>query len=140
LFNPSQEDVRNFFFGTWRKYQAREPLTPLEALAVEAIGRHPEYHEILDNPERYRERTYAPEQGETNPFLHLSLHLSIAEQLSINQPPGIKAEYERLCARLGDAHDAQHALLECLGEMIWQAQRHNTPYDPAIYFDCLRKR
>ena len=140
MFTPSQEEVRNFFFETWRKFHAKEPVTPLEAMALDAISQHPEYHPVLEKPEKYRQRDYRPEAGETNPFLHLSMHLSVEEQLSIDQPPGVRAEFERLCQKLGEKHAAQHALLECLGEMIWQSQRNNTPYDPRVYFDCLARR
>jgi len=140
MFNPSRDQVRDFFFQAWGKYKAGRPLSDLETMAVEHISRHPEYHPVLDQPERHRDREWAPERGETNPFLHLSMHLSIAEQLSIDQPPGVKARYERLAARLGDAHAAQHAVMDCLGEMIWRAQRDRLPPDGAAYIDCLEKK
>jgi hypothetical protein len=101
---------------------------------------HPEYQGLLNDPERNVDRDYAPESGAINPFLHLNLHLAIEEQLGIDQPQGIRAEYERLCALLGSAHDAKHAVLECLGETLWHAQRNGRPPDQVIYLECLRRK
>ncbi len=140
MFNPSRDQVRQFFFEAWAKFRQRLPLTDLEALALEHIGRHPEYHAMLEQPERYQEREWPPEMGETNPFLHLSMHLSISEQLSIDQPAGIQAAYRALCLRLGDEHAAQHEVMDCLGEMIWQAQRYNRPPDGAAYLACIENK
>lgn len=137
MFNPSRDQARRVFFDTWRKYRAGELLSGIETLAVEVALQHPEYHGILDQPDKYLDRDYAPEQGETNPFLHMSLHLAIAEQLSIDQPSGLKQHYEALRGKIGDAHAAQHEVLDCLAEMIWQAQRSQTAPDPALYLACL---
>jgi hypothetical protein len=101
---------------------------------------HPEYHTVLDAPERYIEQEYFPEMGETNPFLHLSLHLSILEQLSIDQPPGIAAAYQALQKKHDEAHTAQHDLIECLAETVWRAQRDRTPPDAEAYLECMRIR
>lgn len=139
MFNPSREQARRFLFEAWRKYRAAEPLSGLEAIAVQVISLHPEYHAVLDAPERYLEREYFPETGETNPFLHLSLHLSIMEQLSIDQPPGIVAHYRKLAARDGE-HDAQHAVMDCLAEVIWRAQRDHAAPDGGFYIQCLQDR
>ena len=137
MFNPSRDQVRQFFFGVWAKYRAGQPLAGAEQPALDAILTHPEYHALLDQPERYLERDYQPESGESNPFLHLSMHLAISEQLSVDQPPGIRARYQRLLARHGDAMPAQHAVMECLAEMIWQVQRYQTAFDSAAYLRCL---
>jgi hypothetical protein len=109
-------------------------------MALSVVQAHPEYHDVLSNPDRYREREWTPEGGETNPFLHLSVHLAIEEQLSIDQPPGIRAEFERIARTRGDRHEALHAVLECLGETVWRAQRDAAAPDAAAYLDCLRKR
>jgi hypothetical protein len=140
MFNPSRDEARHFLFDVWRKHLAREPLTPLESMALDIVLLHPEYHDVLGNPEHYLERDYLPEFGETNPFLHLSLHLAIAEQLSIDQPAGIRAQFERLQMKLGGEHEALHALLECLAETIWQAQRQGTGFDGMVYLECLERR
>ena len=112
----------------------------LEKMAAELIALHPEYHPIVENPERHADRDWRPESGETNPFLHLSLHLAVAEQLAIDQPPGIRAQFERLRAARGDEHAALHAILECLGEVIWSAQRQRAPLDAALYLACLERQ
>src|SRR5205085_1591859 len=107
---------------------------------ADVILAHPEYRDMLEHPDGHAEREYWPETGEANPFLHLSLHLAVEEQLSIDQPPGIRAEFERIARACGDRHEAQHAVLECLGEMLWRAQRGAAAPDPAAYMECLRKR
>ncbi|MEI6738044.1 MAG: DUF1841 family protein [Pseudomonadota bacterium] len=140
MFNPSRDQARDFFFEAWRKYRANEPLTALETIAVELIAAHPEYHTVLENRDKYVDRDYSPEAGATNPFLHLSMHLSIREQISINQPAGVRAQHVRLSQKCGSPLDAEHAMMDCLGEMIWQAQRNGTGPDPAIYFSCLEKK
>jgi hypothetical protein len=139
MFAPSRDQVRSFLFDTWRKYLDGQPLVGLEQIALPVILMHPEYYELLAQPEQHRDLEYGPESGALNPFLHLSLHLAIAEQLSIDQPPGIRAEYERLAAK-ADEHDALHAVLECLGETLWEAQRLGTGPDEHAYLACLRRR
>lgn len=138
MFNPSRDQARSFFFDTWEKYGRGEPLSPLERIALEMILLHPEYHPLLADRGN-QALDYGPESGQMNPFLHLSLHLAIEEQLSIDQPPGIRASYEALAAKLGSAHDAKHRVLECLGETIWQAQRTGSAPDQDAYLDCIRR-
>jgi len=140
LFNPSRDEARNFLFESWRKRRAGELLTPLEDLAAQLIEKHPEYFAVLESPERYQERDYPPEQGEANPFLHLMMHLTIEEQISIDQPPGIRAHFMRLTRQLESEHMAQHRMMECLGEMIWQAQRNRAQPEVAVYFGCLERQ
>jgi hypothetical protein len=140
MFAPSRDQARRFLFDVWRRYRGDQPLAGLEQTALEVILLHPEYQAILDAPERYLDRDYAPEAGELNPFLHLSLHLAVAEQLSIDQPAGIRAEYERIRHALRSEHDALHAVLECLGETLWQAQRLGGAPDERVYLECLRRR
>lgn len=140
MFNPSRDQVRQFFFDVWAKYRAGQPLAGAERPALEAVLAHPEYHALLERPERYKDRDYLPEAGELNPFLHLSMHLAVAEQLSVDQPPGIRARHQQLLEHHGDAMAAQHAVMDCLGEMIWQAQRHQTAFDAAAYLACLDRQ
>jgi hypothetical protein len=101
--------------------------------------RHPEYHAVLADPERYRDRDYLPETGATNPFLHLAMHVAIEEQLGLDQPPGVLALYRRLAARHPDEHDAQHRMMECLAEMLWRAGREQHAPDPSVYLGCLQR-
>jgi hypothetical protein len=140
MFSPSRGEARDFLFDLWEKHRADAPLTPLERMALAVILEHPEYQEMLASPERHREREWRPEGGETNPFLHLMMHLAIEEQASIDQPPGIRAALERLARLRGSAHDARHDVMDCLAEMIWQAQRNAVPFDNAAYLDCLGKK
>ena len=140
MFNPSRDQARDFFFDVWAKSRASAPLTALEAMALAIVVEHAEYHAVLADPERHRDRDWKPEAGETNPFLHLAMHLAIEEQLSIDQPPGIRAAVETLARRRDSAHDARHDVMECLAEMIWQAQRHGAAFDNAAYLDCLDRR
>ena len=138
MFNPTRDQAREFLFDLWAKHLAGAPLTPLESIALSIVLEHPEYHAILADRERYIDREWSPEGGETNPFLHLQMHLAIEEQVSIDQPPGIRAAVEALAAR-DSMHDARHQVMECLAEMIWQAQRHGTGFDNERYLACIRR-
>jgi hypothetical protein len=140
MFNPSQDDVRRFFCETYRKHDARKILTPLEAIARDWVLQHPEYARDFSDPDRALAADYSVEQGGPNPFLHLSMHLSIAEQISIDQPPGIRAAYQALARKLDSEHEAHHQIMECLGEMIWQSQRSGLPPDGVAYIECVRRR
>jgi len=140
VFDPSRDQAREFFFETWRKYRAREPLDGLEPVVLQVMLAHPEYHAALEEPERFRDRNYSPELGEPNPFLHMSMHLAIEEQLSIDQPGGIASSFAALAAKHGDRHEAMHDAMECLGEMVWRSQRDRAPPDGAAYLECLNER
>jgi len=137
MFDPSREQVRDTFFGAWRKYRAGEPTAGIESLALGVILLHPEYHGVLSLPAKFREKDYT---DEANPFLHMSLHVALEEQLSIDQPPGIAARVRALVARHGDRHEALHQAIECLAETMWRAQRDNAPPDAAAYLLCLERK
>jgi Domain of unknown function (DUF1841) len=137
MFDPTRDQVREIFFGAWRKYRAGEPLVGVDAAAVDVVLAHPEYHTILDDPERHRDRDYV---DEGNPFLHMSLHMALEEQLSIDQPPGIASRFAALLRRTGERHEALHEAIECLAETIWRAQRNNAPPDGDAYLACLERR
>ena len=139
MFNPSRDQARQFFIDAWRKEQAREVLTPLESLAADIARLHPEYHLLLEQGDAALTQDWTPESGEANPFLHLSLHLAIEEQLSIDQPIGICSAFAALQARHGERHTALHEVLECLGETIWNAQRNGGAFDGAAYLGCIRR-
>jgi len=140
MFNPTRDQVRRFLIEAWRKRREGLPAEPLETLAGDLIVQHPEYHIVLEDGEAALAREWMPEGGESNPFLHLSLHLAIEEQLSIDQPPGIRHLFGQLCTRHGERHAAAHQLIDCLAEAVWQAQRHGQPIDVTAYFDCLQQR
>ena len=115
-------------------------MTPLETVAADWIAEHPEYHDELSDVEAALASVYDVEAGRTNPFLHLSMHLSISEQISIDQPRGIKQAFELLAARRGSAHEAHHEVMECLGQMMWESQRSGLPPDGDKYIDCVRRK
>jgi len=140
MFAPSQHDVRKFFCEVLAKERQRMPLTPMETLAAQWIAEHPEYHDELADVDTALAASYTVEEGRSNPFLHLSMHLSVSEQVSIDQPAGIKQAVELLAAKRGSLHDAHHEVMECLGEMIWASQRSGLPPDGHAYIDCVRRR
>lgn len=140
MFNPTRDQARNFIFETWRKRRAGELLTPLEDLTAQLIEKHPEYHGLFADPANSQDKDYAPDGNVVNPFLHLMMHLTIEEQISIGQPQGIREQFARLTEKYQSEHEAQHAMMDCLGEMIWQAQRNNTAPNAAFYLDCLGKQ
>ena len=139
MFNPSRDQVRQFFCAAWRKHQERLPLVGAEVTAADIAARHPEYHALLSDADQALGQEWTPEGGQMNPFLHLSLHLAIHEQVSIDQPPGIRAAFEGLRTRLGQ-HEAEHVILECLGETIWRAQRQGGAMDADAYLDAVRRQ
>ena len=140
MFSPSAGDVRDFFVAAARKRAERLPLTPLETIAADWIEAHPEYAADLADAEAARAAVYPADAGRENPFLHLSMHLSISEQVAIDQPAGIRPAFDSLVARLGSAHAAQHEVMERLGTMLWEAQRSGLAPDGAAYVDCVRRR
>jgi len=139
LFNPSREEVRHFFCTTWQKHTDGSLLTPLEMLASKWMELHLEFQAILSDPSGALEQEFTPEKGMTNPFLHLSMHLSISEQISIDQPPGIRHIANTLSRKLDSEHEAQHQIMECLGQVLWQAQNQSKPIDVTDYIELLKK-
>jgi hypothetical protein len=139
MFTQDRDLMRRFFLDAWRKAQDGEPLEPLERQIAEAVRAHPEYHALFDDPEAAAVRDFPPEAGEGNPFLHLSLHLAILEQVTTDRPPGIRDAYRRVGAQTGDAHEAEHRIMDCLAEAIWVAQRDNTPPDETAYLACVQR-
>ncbi|MDR2015344.1 MAG: DUF1841 family protein [Azoarcus sp.] len=139
MFNPTREQVREFFTEAWRKHQAQGVLTALETIAAGIVLEHPEYHPLLSGPEAMT-REFPPEHGQSNPFLHLSLHLAVEEQLSIDQPPGIRAAFETLRRTRGGHHNAMHDTIECLGETMFKAMRNHTSPDGISYLNSVRRR
>jgi Domain of unknown function (DUF1841) len=140
MFTPSRIEARKFLFETWEKYNNNQILTDMEGIALKAALLHPEYHAVLDQPDKYLDRDYLPEFGETNPFLHMAMHMAIEEQLAIDQPTGIRAAFETLLTSEGSEHDAKHRIMDCLAETLWQAQRSGTQPDTQLYLDCLSRK
>jgi hypothetical protein len=136
VFDPSRERARDFFFEIWRKYRAGVPIAGLEGLGLDIVLLHPEYHDFLAQ-EKNKERDFT---SEGNPFLHMSLHLALEEQLSIDHPSGVRDRFDALLRRSGDRHEALHEAIECLAEMVWRSQKDKAPPDAGLYLDCLEKR
>ncbi len=140
MFNPSQSEVRQFFCAVHDKSRAGQPLDALETLAGQWLAEHTEYDADLADAQAAVDRVYDGANGQTNPFLHLSMHLSISEQCSIDQPQGIRQAVELLAARRSSVHDAHHEAMECLGQMLWESQRAGRPPDGAAYVQCVQRR
>lgn len=140
FFNPSVSEVRQFFHHTWHKTLLGKTLAPIEIIASDWMRLHPEYHSILNGPvEALEAAQFLPEDGQTNPFLHLSMHLSITEQISIDQPPGIRIAAKNLAQKLDSEHESQHIIMECLGQILWQAQRNKTELNHIDYIELINQ-
>jgi hypothetical protein len=138
LFGQDRGQLRDIYCRAWQASRQGRPLEPLQAHIVAVIEQHPEYQRLLEDPDRALSRDYRPEDGETNPFLHMGMHLAIREQVATDRPPGMRELYYRLRARFGDTHRLEHRLMECLGEVLWQAQRDGGAPDEARYLACVR--
>ena len=135
----SRQELRNAYVSAWRKAQAGDTLTPLEAQIAHVIAEHPEYQALLEGPQEVLEAQFLPEWGAENPFLHLGLHLALREQVSTDRPPGIARIHSLLSARLRSPHEAEHRMLEALGETLWEAARSGRAPDESAYLERLRR-
>lgn len=136
LFGSTPQDTRAVFFKTWEKMRQDQPLEGVEVLIATIARAHPEYHALLSDPENSAV-DFSPEDGQINPFLHMGMHIAIEEQLSTDRPSGIRDKYQRLLLAGTDPHEAQHLVMDCLGEMLWHAQRNGTAPDETAYLECL---
>lgn len=139
MFGNDRNQIRQYFFTVWQKRQRGETLHALELIIATVIEEHPEYHKLLNDPDSALDKEWTPEQGETNPFLHMGMHISIQEQLGADQPPGIKILYQQLLKKFGQAHEVEHQMIECLGFVLWQAQTTGKQPDLNEYLGCLKK-
>ena len=137
MFTQDRDAMRAFVAEAWRKSQNAQPMEPLERQIAQIVAQHPEYHRLMQQSEAAMGREYLPEDGETNPFLHLGLHVAILEQISTDRPTGIGSLYQRMLSTIGNAHETEHRIMDCLAEAIWTAQRHSIPFDEAAYLGCL---
>jgi hypothetical protein len=138
MFGHDREQLRRFFQTSWSRRLAGEPLQPLEQLVAQVIEQHPEYHAYLTDQDQLQQ-DFTPEHGQTNPWLHMGMHISLGEQLGADRPAGIRDLYTRITARFGDHHAAEHAMMECLGVALWEAQRAQRMPDEQAYLECLKK-
>lgn len=138
MFGQNRTQIRQFFFSSWRKHQACNPMQPLERLVAGIIQQHPEYHTLLDSDTEL-DKDYRGEGGQENPFLHMGMHITLAEQLSTDRPKGIRELYQQITRQHADAHAAEHQMMECLGLALWEARQQNRSPDETAYLSYLKK-
>ena len=136
LYTQDRTEQRKYLANAWQKFLNKELLDPLEDQLTQVIDIHPEYHKLISNIES----DFFPEQGEVNPFLHINLHLSLREQLSINQPIGIKKYYQKILNNTKDPHEAEHQMMDCIAQMIFSSQKNNMPMDHQAYVECIKQQ
>lgn len=140
MFGSDRRQLRQVFVESWRKQlEGGVLLEPLEQLIVSVVMAHPEYQNLLADPETALDKEFLPESGESNPFLHMAMHISLQEQINTDRPPGITGFHQRLTRRLGDMHEAEHQLMECLAHMLWEAQTKQQMPDEQAYLECIKK-
>jgi len=139
MFGTDRTALRRFYAESWRKARANEPLETLEQQIATVISEHPEYQRYFESTDESLDRDFSPESGESNPFLHMGMHLALREQLATGRPVGIRELWPRLLKKIGDAHVVEHRMMECLAQALWEAQRSNRMPDEASYLECLRK-
>lgn len=137
LFTQDRKRLRDQFFDAWQKHQQAQSLEPMEKQIVSLLEEHPEYHKLLANPDNV-DKDFGPEHGEMNPFLHLSLHLALREQVGTDRPKGIASVTRSLLLKHGDGHEVEHIMIECLGECLWDAQRQQKQPDEQAYLEKLK--
>ena len=136
--NAGRDELRRRYVNAWQRHRDGLPLEPLDAQIVDVIALHPEYHAVLEGNDS-TSASFTVEQGHTNPFLHMGLHLALREQVGTRRPSGIEVIHQRLAQRLGDVHEAEHRMVEVLAETLWEAQRAGTAPDEMRYLERLRR-
>jgi hypothetical protein len=137
IFGSERSELRRMYAEAWRKQTAGEPMSPLECQIAEVVALHPEYQSDVTADDI--DQDYRPEGGKTNPYLHMGLHLGLREQIATNRPAGIAKLFERLQTQLGDSHRAEHDMIDCLAETLWEAQSQNRAPDEQLYLERLRR-
>ena len=137
MFGQDRTELRQMFFTAWKKHLNKQLMEPLEAVVAKIIELHPEYHALLEEPETL-DKDYTPEMGQTNPFLHMAMHISIQEQLSTKRPMGIEKLHQSMLKKVKNPHETEHLMMECLGKMLWEAQSQNRAPDENDYLVCLK--
>ena len=139
MFGQDRTELRQMFFTSWKKHQNNQLMEPLEAVVAKIIELHPEYHSLFNDDSAELDKDYTPEMGQTNPFLHMAMHISIQEQLSTKRPTGIEQLHQAMLTKNNDPHETEHLMMECLGKMLWEAQSKNREPDENDYLNCLKK-
>lgn len=139
MFSQDRQTYREAFRAAWAKSRSGQPLEPVEAQIVEVLGLHPEYQPLLEDPAADLDRDWPPQQGKTNPYLHMGLHLAVLEQITLDRPAGIRKLHRGLVKATGDLHEADHRVMACLAEALWRIQRHAEPFDEQGYLRCVKR-
>lgn len=139
MFSHHRHTYRQAFMDAWTKSRSGESLEPLEAQIVAVLRLHPEYQPLLEDPEGSLDRDWSPAEGDTNPFLHLGLHLAVLEQLTLDRPAGIRRLHRQLVSTTGDCHEADHRIMGCLAESLWRVQHEARAFDEKGYLKCIRR-
>lgn len=139
MFVQDRKEARDYFFQVWAKHKNRLPLEPIEAIISEVILEHPEYHHYLDDMKLSSNNNFEPEQNETNPFLHMGMHIALKEQVNSDRPAGVSQLFNQLMTKSISVHDTEHKMMECLGQSLWEAQRNNNLPDENNYLECLKR-
>ncbi len=134
----NRDEIRQTYLDVWQKMQQGAPLEPMQALIADVIQMHGEYHAWLQQGEDLQQAEFTPESGQSNPFLHMGMHIALREQTGTDRPPGITNIHRALSQKLGP-HEAEHAMMECLGQALWQAQRNQQMPDESAYLECLKR-
>ena len=134
--DQSRDQLRKVYVDAWRKHREKRPMEPVEAQVADVVALHPEYHPILEGTQALQQ-DYSPEGGQSNPFLHMGLHLAVRDQIATDRPAGIRAAFVAMVKRAGSEHDAEHSFIECLAEAMWEAQRSGLPPDEKVYLERL---
>jgi Domain of unknown function (DUF1841) len=135
--NSRRDELRRSYVEAWRRQREGLPLTPLDAQIAAVVAMHPEYHALLESPDA-EAADYSVEAGRINPFLHMGLHLAVREQVGTRRPAGIESVHQRLSRTLGDAHQAEHRMIDVLAETLWEAQRAGRAPDEQRYLERLQ--
>ena len=138
MFGNNRNELRQVYLNCWQLKKNKLPMDPMQEVVANIVELHPEYHQLLESDDIINQ-DYSAETGESNPFLHMSMHIALHEQVSTNRPSGIYDYYQKLCIQHGGPHDAEHAMMECLGEALWLAQRNQSTPDEVAYMECLKK-
>lgn len=139
FFSQNRNEIRNFFRDSWKKLVNKQPIEPLEILVGEVVAMHPEYHAMLEAEHADLDHDYLAEDGQTNPFLHMGMHITLREQCSSNHPEGITEIYKKTLIKSGEQHAAEHIMMDCLAETLWQAQKNGCMPDDQAYLNCLKQ-
>lgn len=138
MYSQDRQQMRQTFFHVRRKQLAGDPLSPLEAMIGQAITKHPEYHTFLDYSQSL-EQAFSGQNGQENPFLHMALHISLQEQISVDRPHGVRDLYHTLASHSLDLHQTEHRMMECLAQTLWQIQETGMSPSEKAYLDCLQR-